>query len=366
LAGQDFGSDLASTPSHPTAEASAAQARVGVNAESLLSDFGRVPFATIKKRASLLAVDMSRPLRIEYSGALYHVIARGNERRAIFRDDVDRQSYLERVARYRNRFAFRLHAYCLMTNHVHLAIETDTTPLSRVMLALHGSYSQAFNRRHRRVGHLFQGRYKAFLVQRDRYLLALVRYIHENPVKVGLAQKPEDYPWSSDRAYRGSGAPEWLETDSVLSLLGDRRGRAMRAYAELMARGGPTGYGELSTFAQVIRGDEPFAARVAAQAADPEVIVRSLTPERMARLAATALGVPVERSSDWMLRAITGHLGRLRGRIPLTKTAAFFGRDGTTLVRDVRRLESELIQNASIRDLVNSVKANLVASAIQR
>ena len=107
---------------------------------------------------------MSRPLRVEYSGALHHVTARGNERRAVFRDDVDRETYLGLLRRYRDRFGFRVHAYCLMTNHVHLAVETLAIPLSRVMLALHGSYSQAFNRRHRRVGHLFQGRYKAFLV----------------------------------------------------------------------------------------------------------------------------------------------------------------------------------------------------------
>ncbi|MEO8191422.1 MAG: transposase [Acidobacteriota bacterium] len=310
---------------------------------------------------------MSRPLRVEYTGALYHVTARGNERRPIFRDDVDRASYLDHLARYRERFAFRVHAYCLMTNHVHLAVETSDTPLSRIMLALHGSYSQAFNRRHGRVGHLFQGRYKAFLVQKDRYLLALVRYIHENPVKARIVERPEDFRWSSDLAYRTSGASAWLDTDFVLSILAGRRGAAVRAYVALMARGARgAGYAHVKTFAQVIRGDEKFAARVAKHASDPEVVVRSLTPERVAGLAATALGVSPDRRSDWRLRAITGYVGRQRGRIPLTKTAAYFGKHGTTLVRDVRRLEAELAEKSSTRQLVESVGAHLGSAAIQR
>ncbi|HTO86925.1 MAG TPA: transposase [Thermoanaerobaculia bacterium] len=308
---------------------------------------------------------MSRPLRIEYPGAFYHVTARGNERRAIFRDDADRERYLKCVARCRDRFAFRLHAYCLMTNHLHLAIEASEVPLSRIMLTLHGSYSQAFNRRHRRVGHLFQGRYKAFLVQKDRYLLALVRYIHENPVKARIVKKPEDFRWSSDRAYRRPSRPEWLETDFVLSLLADRRRPAVRRYIALMARRGPSDYDEVPTFGGVIRGDEDFAVRIGATA-DPEVIVRSLTPERVARLAANALGVSVDQPSDWRLRAITGYVGRQRGRIPLTKTASFFGKHGTTLVRDVRRLEAELPLNDSTRRLVDSLQARLASAAIQR
>jgi putative transposase len=101
---------------------------------------------------------MSRPPRLEFAGAVYHVIARGNEQRDVFRDDSDREFYLRRLARYQTKFRFRLYAYCLMTNHVHLALETGPVPLSRIVLALHSSYAQAFNQRHRRVGHLFQGR----------------------------------------------------------------------------------------------------------------------------------------------------------------------------------------------------------------
>ena len=146
---------------------------------------------------------MARPVRIESAGALYHVIVRGNERKAVFRDDGDRNDYLRRLAHYGEKFGFRLLAYCLMDNHVHLAIETGKAPLSRVMAGLQSSYTQYFNRRHRRVGHLFQGRYKAFLIEKDAYGLALLRYIHENPVKAGVVSAPHEYEWSSDRYYRG-------------------------------------------------------------------------------------------------------------------------------------------------------------------
>src|SRR6266540_7041284 len=132
---------------------------------------------------------MARPLRIEFPGAMYHVIVRGNERKAVFRDDADREDYLRRLARYREKFGFRLLAYCLMNNHVHLAIEAGNDPLSRIMAGLQSSYTQYFNRRHDRSGHLFQGRYKAFLVEKDRYALALVRYIHENPVKARVVER---------------------------------------------------------------------------------------------------------------------------------------------------------------------------------
>ena len=136
---------------------------------------------------------MARPPRLEFSGAVYHVVVRGNERRAIFRDDEDREQYLERLAHYREKFGFRLLAFCLMSNHVHRAIRAGHFPLSRIMAGLQSSYTQWFNRRHGRVGHLFQGRYKAFLVQEERYLLGLVRYIHENPVRAKVVERPRDY-----------------------------------------------------------------------------------------------------------------------------------------------------------------------------
>jgi REP-associated tyrosine transposase len=180
---------------------------------------------------------MPRPPRLEFSGSVYHVIARGNEQRDVFRDDSDRELYLCRLARYQARFRFRLYAYCLMTNHVHLALETGAVPISRIVLSLHRSYAQEFNQRHQRVGHLFQGRYKAYLVQKTAYLLALIRYIHENPVKAGLVRHAADYRWSSDRFYRGKTPPDWLDPPGLLQLLGADPARAARRYRSLMESG---------------------------------------------------------------------------------------------------------------------------------
>src|SRR5690242_1305208 len=146
---------------------------------------------------------MARQARIEYPGALYHVISRGIERRDLFRDDRDRERYLSILERSVERFRFRLYAYCLMGNHIHLALETGKIPLSRVMRSINTSYAGYFNVRHKRSGYLFQGRYKAFLVDKDEYLLSLIRYIHLNPVRAGIADRPEAYEWSSHRAFLG-------------------------------------------------------------------------------------------------------------------------------------------------------------------
>ena len=146
---------------------------------------------------------MARPLRIEFSGAIYHVTSRGNARCAIYEDDEDRRAFLSALDRVMVRFHWICHAYCLMDNHYHLLIETPEGNLSQGMRQLNGVYTQGFNRRHNRVGHLFQGRFKAIVVDRDSYLLELCRYIVLNPVRAGEVSRPEEYRWSSYRATAG-------------------------------------------------------------------------------------------------------------------------------------------------------------------
>lgn len=149
---------------------------------------------------------MARPLRIEFPGAVYHVTSRGNERKPIFRDGEDRELFLEILHQITEKYNWVCHAYCLMDNHYHLLIETPEGNLSKGMRQLNGVYTQAFNRRHNRVGHIFQGRYKAILIQKDSHLLEACRYVVLNPVRAGVIQKPEDWPWSSYNATRGKGA----------------------------------------------------------------------------------------------------------------------------------------------------------------
>jgi putative transposase len=180
---------------------------------------------------------MARPLRLEHAGALWHVTSRGNERQPIFRDDVDRRSLLERLAENVEDFSWRLHAYVLMGNHYHLLLETPEPNLSRGMHRLNAAYSQRFNRRHERVGHLFQGRFKAILVEKERHLLELVRYVVLNPVRAGLVRDPAAWPWSNYCATAGlTATPPWLDTEWTVSQFGSGLD-ARRSYREFVAAG---------------------------------------------------------------------------------------------------------------------------------
>ena len=174
---------------------------------------------------------MARRLRLEYPGALYHLTARGNERKVIFRDDIDRQRFLAFLAREVKKMQWRLHAYCLMGNHYHLLVETPEPNLARGMRRLNSAHSQRFNRRHDRVGHLFQGRYHSVLVQKESYLLELSRYIVLNPVRAGMVASAHHWPWSSYRATAGFvPTPRFLEVRWLLEQFHSDPERARDAY----------------------------------------------------------------------------------------------------------------------------------------
>ncbi|MDA3877116.1 MAG: transposase [Halothiobacillus sp.] len=202
---------------------------------------------------------MSRPLRIEFSGALYHITSRGDRREDIFVDDTDREDFLEVFAEVCDRHAWACHAYCLMSNHYHLLVETREATLGKGMRQLNGVYTQRFNRRHRRVGHVFQGRYKAILVDKDSYLLELARYIVLNPVRAVMVRSAREWSWSSYRATAGfSDVPSWLSVDRLLSGFGRRRSAAMEAYRRFVSEGRnqPSPWHDLKQ--QVYLGDEAF------------------------------------------------------------------------------------------------------------
>jgi REP element-mobilizing transposase RayT len=168
---------------------------------------------------------MARPLRIEYPGAFYHVTSRGNEQKDIFRSRRDREKFLSYLKSSTERYGALIHAYCLISNHYHLLLETPEGNLSQIMRHINGAYTTYFNVKRKRAGHLFQGRFKAILVEADEYAAELSRYIHLNPVKVGIVAKPEEYEWSSYRYYIGkSEAPTWLRISFVLGYYGGMAG----------------------------------------------------------------------------------------------------------------------------------------------
>ncbi len=213
---------------------------------------------------------MSRPLRIEYPGAIYHVTSRGDRRESIFEDDDDRRALLRVVTHGLERFDAQMLAYCLMGNHYHFVLQTRAANLSLLMRHINGVYTQAFNRRHAKVGHLFQGRFKAVLVDRDSYLLEVCRYVELNPVRAGMVDSPEAWPWSSYRAHVGQAdVPEWLDTAGLHDcLLGEPAQtsadvrRAARRYAQWVAAGRDVRLWDEGLNRQIYLGDDDFVARM--------------------------------------------------------------------------------------------------------
>jgi REP element-mobilizing transposase RayT len=216
---------------------------------------------------------MARPLRIEFPGAVYHVTSRGDRREPIFVDDEDRFALLDVVGQAMSRFSGELLAYCLMGNHYHFVLHTRQANLSSLMRHVNGVYTQLFNRRHDKIGHLFQGRFKAILVDRDAYLLEVCRYVELNPVRAKMVRKPEAWPWSSYRAHVGqAAAPDWLDVDGLHGYVLGRepRGasdhrRAALQYAELVASAPDARLWDVALKQQIYLGDDAFVERMQAR-----------------------------------------------------------------------------------------------------
>lgn len=217
---------------------------------------------------------MSRPLRIEFPGAIYHVTSRGDRREPIYHDDEDRVAQIDVIARAMERFDAQVLAYCQMDNHFHLVLHTRRANLSRLMRHVNGVYTQAFNRRHGLTGHLFQGRFKAILVDREAYLLELCRYVELNPVRAGMVGDAGAWRWSSYRAHVGeTAAQEWLDTAGLHAYLLGRpavtaadRQRAARRYAELVASAPQRSLWDDGLTQQIYLGDASFVASMQALA----------------------------------------------------------------------------------------------------
>jgi REP element-mobilizing transposase RayT len=215
---------------------------------------------------------MARPLRLHIPGAIYHIMSRGNARQDIFLDDTDYRYFLERLSITSGRFRARCHAYCLMRNHFHLMVRAGELPVWRMMHQLNSSVSQRFNRRHQRIGHVLQGRYKALVIDGDDYFRRALRYIARNPVRACLVQRAADWPWSSYRATAGLAvAAPWLALDEVWEAFGDNPLEAQRAYADFVD--GDISAHEAVPAGPVVFGSGAFVARVG----------RALAPHRGCR-----------------------------------------------------------------------------------
>ena len=268
---------------------------------------------------------MARPLRLEHSGAIWHVTSRGNARQDIALDDTDRGRFVETLARVVTAVRWRLHAWVLMTNHHHLLVETPEANLARGMQQLNGIYSQAFNRRHDRVGHLFQGRYKGILVEREAHLLELVRYVVLNPVRAGMVRTPADHRWSSYAETAGlRDAADWLEVDWTLAQFGSRLDAARRRFREFVSEGRSAHYHPWEELrGQVCLGGDHFVESLAERARDA-----ALSPEvpRSQRSLRPRPGLDIVESEVRSAFSVSGNEMAVRSLHPARKAFALLGR----------------------------------------
>ena len=288
---------------------------------------------------------MARKPRIEFGGAFYHVICRGNQRQVIFRSEADRKYYLERLEQYRQRYGFKVYAYVLMTNHVHLLIETGPVPLSRIMQGLQLRYTGYFNKRYNKVGHLFQGRYKAILCDRDSYLLELVRYLHLNPERMQSPLDAGKYRWSSHGAYLGKEVLVQVETAPVLGEFAKTVEKARLGYLKFIADGKGTGH-RLDYYDvrdQRFLGDERFVEEIEQRVEGDREIALPVPRAKLSMLqslVARAYGatekdlVQAGRKRKWMAaRSMLVYLGREWGRVSVKELGKRLHRDPSVISR---------------------------------
>jgi REP element-mobilizing transposase RayT len=279
---------------------------------------------------------MARPLRLEFPGAVYHVAARGEGEQPIFADDADRLEFLSLLAKEVRQQGWLLYAFCLLDDHYQLLLETPEANLVRGMRRLNGVYTQAFNRRHRRIGHVLQGRYKAVLVEKDAHLLELSAYVVASAVRAKLARSPERWHWSSYLATAGKmAAPDWLAVDAVLRLLAKDRAQARRAYVRLVAEALQKDGAFPQLKRQIFLGSDAFVVRVEKLLAGgrPRAIAQPQHTERpkaehivraVARAYEIARPAVLDRASGEPFKHAV-YLLRRRANLPLQEVAALAG-----------------------------------------
>ena len=291
---------------------------------------------------------MARKTRLHHDGGVYHVMLRGNGAQDIFFDNDDRRHFYLLLQQGIARYGHRIHGFCLMSNHIHLAVQVADEPLSAIMQNLSFRYTRWVNSKYQRVGHLFQGRYKAILMDRDSYLVELVRYIHLNPVRSKLVRQTHTYPWSGHRAYLGLGSETlpWLTTEWVLGQFGTRLGTSRKHYEAFVNEGKGEGRRDEFHGGGVIDGrvlgNDRFTQRVLNQ---PLTMAKKVNLKELIK--ATCRCYEITEQSLISLgreripseaRSVVGWFAQKSGQLTLTEVAQRFGRDVTTLSHGVQRV----------------------------
>jgi putative transposase len=312
---------------------------------------------------------MARRPRIHFAGALYHVISRGNRRQGIFRDEKDLKRLLTYLSHCKIRFPFRLYAYALMKNHIHLFLEVERVPLSKIMQSLLFRYTQYFNRRYRQVGHLFQGRYKAIVCDKDAYLLELVRYIHLNPVRARVVKRPEDYVWTGHLSYLAKREEDLIDQGFVLDQLGEDLSSAKQRYRRFVWEGMTGGHEEkyYQVKAQRYLGEDAFVERIEREKKESGDWMYEIPLEVISREVARAIGCredelhSVRRSRQGSLgRGMVAYLARRISGYRVKEIADHFRRSSVAVSEAIRKVEDHLREDTGFAKGVRILSQNLI------
>lgn len=311
---------------------------------------------------------MPRKPRLHYPGAVYHVILRGNSGQDVFFDAGDRTRFFLLLQESVERFGYRVHAFCLMTTHIHLAIQVGDRPLSRIMQNIGFRYTQFINRKYKRTGHLFQGRYKALLIDADSYLLELIRYIHLNPVRAGMVRFPDEYPWSSHTSYSGdSTCPPWLTMDWALAQFARNPDTATKRYRAFMDDGLGEGHRKdfhRGSFEGRALGDDTFIDHVLLQAEEVRAVAIKL--EQIIENICAVYHLTVEElckagkaQPAAEARALAAFLVRNCETLSLAELAEFLKRDLSGLSQAARRVERRIGTDSLLARKMEDVSRSL-------
>lgn len=311
---------------------------------------------------------MARNPRIHFPTALYHVIARGNQRQAIFLDQRDFRTYISYLSEYKGKHSFYLYAYALMKTHLHLLLEVGESPLSKIMQVLQFRYTRYFNKRYRKVGHLFQGRYKAILCDRDPYLLELVRYIHLNPVRVGMVEDPEKYPWTGHLSYMRKGKIDLVDKDLVLTQFAKSKSLARRRYGQFVLEGLSMGhqkrYYEVKD--QRYLGKDEFIDQIEREKTSSHPEIYEIPMKEIAVEVGNGMAIPRDRlyslTRDRMGafgRAIVAYLARRIAGFSVKDIAQYFQREPMTLSEAIVKIEGLMEKDKELARKIEDMRSNL-------
>ena len=307
---------------------------------------------------------MARPVRITYPGAFYHVTSRGNEQKDVFKSQRDREKFLEYLASATERYGAVIHAYCLLSNHYHLLLETPGGNLLQIMRHINGAYTTYFNVKRKRAGHLFQGRFKAILVEADEYAMELSRYIHLNPVRAGMVTRPEEYRWSSYNNFIGQGtATSWLRVETILNYFSKDTKEAKQKYRsfveDLLGKEYESPF--KNTFGTAVLGTDRFIELVTSEYLSKKEIDRAVpgirqfksspVPEEILKAVTTIMG-----GNEKLARQIGMYLCHKFSGKKLREIGNLFNVGETAIAEAHRLLSRKMETDSQLCDEVEKVK----------